>query len=106
MYEVLFLLTAFLEIDDNVDLAQKHMDHQEKAMESLKKGILNMWPVFFITHWAWLSLSYSRTQIREKRRWPIVKVKISILHENLDNRSETVVFESQGRLFAIFVYRL
>ena len=73
------MLTAFLEIDDNVDLAQKPMDHQEKAMESLKKGILNMWPVSFITHRAWLSLSYSRTQIREKRRWPIVKVEISIL---------------------------
>lgn len=39
---LLFLLTAFLEIDDNVDLAQKPMDHHKKAMESLKKGILNM----------------------------------------------------------------
>ena len=37
-----FLLTAFLEIDDNVDLTQKPMDHHKKAMESLKKGILNM----------------------------------------------------------------
>ncbi|KAM7435697.1 hypothetical protein ABFA07_014404 [Porites harrisoni] len=37
--EVERLRKAFLEIDDNVDLAQKPMDHQEKAMESLKKAL-------------------------------------------------------------------